>query len=1069
MQKFKKYATKAAAWVMSLMMVMTTVNLPANAIIANAEEPDFEAVEEISENIEISEEAEIEEGSEEEISEEINEEVSEEVFEEAEEISEEEISEDEELSEEISEEEIPEEEEVFEEEISEDVEDEAEIKDDINKLTDDECDYIPDGDDYILVINGTGDWDRVDVQDGPNDVAPWYDDARREKTTKIVVDLTNATDISGIFEGFTKVESIDIRNLDTSLVTNMSDMFYGCESLKEIDLSGLDTQKVTNISYMFRDCKSLSSLDLSCLDTSNVSFMQGLCMNCENLETVNLSGLNAIECQSASNMFWGCKKLRTIDLSNFVTSNKLNSVANMFLDCINLEYADLSGIKLLNLSISTTDMLKNCPKLKTVISPSEIIAGRSIELPLKGSDDWNTINASELNQISGPISVATVYFRNDSSICDDMQKAHEDNNEAIVKDGTLWAVFANPYASAIYTGKKVELSVNVYDGAKLLTKGVDYTVSYKNNINAANATDKKAPTATIKGKGNYKNNTQTLKFSITKYPLTYYAEIPTSMTIAYTGKAQKPFPTVNFFGKKLTNKDIKVTYAYSTGEPVDSVKEPGSYKMIVSAKSNNFSGLRDVDLIVSEKDDIDLSKAKIVTLSPYKIGSDELGGVTSTFIVKYKGKELKRDTDYKLDFSYPYANVNAEYTAMQTKTGEYSFSIRPVEGSKCYGYQEFTVKVEGASIKKATITGLPKSVEYWGKERTKNYFADCTLSLGNDTLELDKDYEVKIDDANKAGGKITITFNGVGEYSGSVKKTVKIAQYDIYENEAGIVKDYVIGGIPHTYNEGKMISDKRVEVKYVPGGSTTDVTIRNYLTECELVQGKDYTISYKNNKKLSTDTTSATLVIKGKGNYKGTISYPIYVVKGDLSETTMAVADKKFANKAGNYKASVKLTASNGKALKAGTDFEKEVKYYYVNSVYTTSGEHKFNAGSRVDDKEIVAAGTYIKAVVTGKGNFEGTIQKVFRVTTADISGAKVTIKTKNYTGKAIILNAEDITVKVGGKKLVYGEDFTVVPGSYVNNVNKGKATVTIKGIGNYGGTKKGNFTIKQKLFNFFK
>ena len=52
-----------------------------------------------------------------------------------------------------------------------------------------------------------------------------------------------------------------------------------------------------------------------------------------------------------------------------------------------------------------------------------------------------------------------------------------------------------------------------------------------------------------------------------------------------------------------------------------------------------------------------------------------------------------------------------------------------------------------------------------------------------------------------------------------------------------------------------------------------------------------------------------------------------------------------------------------------------------------------------------------------------------------------------------------EVTVKDGGVKLTQGTDYTV---SYKNNVNAGKATVTITGIGEYGGTTSVTFTILQ-------
>jgi len=64
------------------------------------------------------------------------------------------------------------------------------------------------------------------------------------------------------------------------------------------------------------------------------------------------------------------------------------------------------------------------------------------------------------------------------------------------------------------------------------------------------------------------------------------------------------------------------------------------------------------------------------------------------------------------------------------------------------------------------------------------------------------------------------------------------------------------------------------------------------------------------------------------------------------------------------------------------------------------------------------------------------------------------TISDKAYTGKA---RKPDVTIKDGDYKLVYGTDYTL---SFKNNQNIGIATITIKGKGNYTGTKTVNFKI---------
>ena len=47
------------------------------------------------------------------------------------------------------------------------------------------------------------------------------------------------------------------------------------------------------------------------------------------------------------------------------------------------------------------------------------------------------------------------------------------------------------------------------------------------------------------------------------------------------------------------------------------------------------------------------------------------------------------------------------------------------------------------------------------------------------------------------------------------------------------------------------------------------------------------------------------------------------------------------------------------------------------------------------------------------------------------------------------------------GKTVLEPEDYEIT--GYSNNINKGTAKLTIQGIGNYGGTKTVNFTIKAK------
>ena len=97
-----------------------------------------------------------------------------------------------------------------------------------------------------------------------------------------------------------------------------------------------------------------------------------------------------------------------------------------------------------------------------------------------------------------------------------------------------------------YTGQKLTPAVVVKNGEHVLTQGVDYSISYQNNINCV---DKKATQVSVKGLGNY-TTTFTLPFTIVPAPISW----------AYAGNnkyqtGKKPAPVLTYNGKKLGNKD----------------------------------------------------------------------------------------------------------------------------------------------------------------------------------------------------------------------------------------------------------------------------------------------------------------------------------------------------------------------------------------------------------------------------------------------------------------------------------------------------------------------------------
>lgn len=107
----------------------------------------------------------------------------------------------------------------------------------------------------------------------------------------------------------------------------------------------------------------------------------------------------------------------------------------------------------------------------------------------------------------------------------------------------------------------------------------------------------------------------------------------------------------------------------------------------------------------------------------------------------------------------------------------------------------------------------------------------------------------------------------------------------------------------------------------------------------------------------------------------------------------------------------------------------------------------------------IKAFSTVVEPLSQESSGTEGSTTEAADTTPISISKATVsTISNKSYTGKAI---KPTPTVRYNGKKLTKGKDYKL---SYSNNKKRGKATVTITGIGKYKGTKKVTFQIVAKV-----
>lgn len=593
----------------------------------------------------------------------------------------------------------------------------------------------------------------------------------------------------------------------------------------------------------------------------------------------------------------------------------------------------------------------------------------------------------------------------------------EDIPESGIIPSGLWIAAIKDHA---YTGKPIKPEVHVYDSKTRLQQGRDYTITYKNNVNAkASSAAKKAPTIVVKGKGNYAG-TETETFTIQQVNLNASEVVCENLTFAYTSKVQKKIPTISYGGRKLTNnKDFIVSYPDLDRVVTEAYCAPGTYEILLTAKEGgNYTGTRSVGLTITKSSLINKATVDKIPKQPYTGYAIE-----PDLTVRLHNKILVKDTDYTV--AYADNKEIGKATAVLTGIGDYA------------GTKKVTFNIVGTSLGKAKVHKITDQT-YNGSEQKP----DITVSLNGSKLQNEIDYKVTYTN-NLNVGKATVTITGINAYTGVVKKTFRINAYDLKTDA-----EYKIDGLQN-----------RIACKYLKNGCTPKIELAFGGTK--LTEGIDYTLSYKNNKTVTTSENRnfPTIIIKGKGNFRGTVSKTFAIVRKPLEDSefpvTLRVADKGFSDKAGNYISKPVLIDTNGKKLVSGKDYDSNVIYMREN-------------GNLLSKTSRLSVGNKVKVKVTGKGAYSGQLEALYEIKIADFSKTKITIVSQPYTGREIVLDQNDVTVKLNGTKLRYGTDYEILPESYRNNLKKGTAEVTIIGKGKYGGMKTVKFRIISKKLEWF-
>ena len=388
------------------------------------------------------------------------------------------------------------------------------------------------GDGKTLLRCTAGAGETVTVPDGVETIAPYAFD------TALYTDQNP----------FTKVV------LPESVRTLSDHAFYGCYRLESVNLSGITEMGESALS----SCDQLKAADLSGLTAVPAYAFQG----CRSLETVVLpEGMEEI----GDYAFSGCRGLKDLRLPESLRCIGKSGLANTGLESLVLppslelieDYALDRNYQLAEITVLNPDLIFR--------EPYKYVNGDL-------NRDYHGYEGGD-EDIGPWVDLVCVLRGYDGSTTQTYANAINPVKRTF---GSLniesMDISVEPQ---IYTGKALTPDPVVMSGNTRLTKGVDYTVSYKDNKELGTATS----TITAKEGSIYKGST-TVSFRICKPFDKSHVTISGITDKTYNGTARSHTITVKYDGKMLTKKgNYTVKYENNTnaGKATVSISGTGLY------------------------------------------------------------------------------------------------------------------------------------------------------------------------------------------------------------------------------------------------------------------------------------------------------------------------------------------------------------------------------------------------------------------------------------------------------------------------------------------------------------
>ena len=423
----------------------------------------------------------------------------------------------------------------------------------------------------------------------------------------------------------------------------------------------------------------------------------------------------------------------------------------------------------------------------------------------------------------------------------------------------------------LYTGEKITQDdvVVKYDGL-LLSKGRDYSIKYKDNINAGTAR------MIISGKGNYKGKCE-VHFTIGRVPMEEYCTAE-DLVLSTKARDKDKTPVIHWGDKTLKHiKDFDMSMSFKE------LKQPGEYVITLTGR-DNFSGSIDIKATVREGVDVRNLKVGKIADQQYNGGMAVMPLVNIT----YKGKAVTRGIDITYEDNF---DTGKGYVVI-SGNGE-------VFNGNTYfaGSVKLPFNIVGKDISEARIS--VKDAVYTGR----SVIPEIKVKMGDHTLEEGEDYVAGFK-YNRNVGEAYYYLRGRGRYSGKVTGHFEIMQCSLNDEDVDI-------SLPQ-------------RVYYEKGGPLPVPVVSHGNTL--LRENRDYTVSY------SADIRAGRLfkvTLEGMGNYKSRVIKEVMCYAKPMDMVISLTPDPvwKQNTKIRRYIKDPVLMDTNGVTLEPGVDYDIDPVY----------------------------------------------------------------------------------------------------------------------------------------------